>query len=185
MSLTSPLIRTDGHYSALAKVFHWVTVPLLVAALATGFTIGHIADPSKMAFYAIHESLGLTMLFVALMRVAWRGFNPPPPPPAGAPPWMQLAGNMTHALLYAALIFQPLLGFFTTNAFGFPQAGATAYLGFVDLPKFMDANEGLAKVLLTLHSIIGWSLLALIPLHVAAAIFHHAIRRDGTLLRMI
>jgi cytochrome b561 len=181
MSIT----RTDGNYSALAKIFHWVTVPLLVGALATGFVIGHIADPSKLGFYAIHESLGLTMLFVAIARVAWRGFNPPPPAPAGVPALMQLAGNLTHALLYAALILQPILGFLTTNAFGFPQAGATAYLGFIDLPKFMEASEGLAKVLLTLHSIVGWSLLVLIPMHVAAAIFHHAIRRDGTLLRMI
>ena len=181
MSVTYP----DASYSALAKIFHWVTVPLLVAALATGFTIGHIADPSKMVFYSIHESLGLTILLVSIARLAWRRISPPPPLPDHVPKAMRIAAAAVHHTLYAALIIQPLLGFFTTNAFGFPQQGATAYLGFINLPKFMDAWEGLATVLLTVHGLLGWTLLLLIPAHIAGAIFHHAIRRDGTLLRMI
>lgn len=181
MSITRP----DGSYSAVAKIFHWVTVPLLAAALVSGIVIAHVADRSKLMFYAIHESLGLTILFLAIARLAWRRISPPPPLPDHLPRPMRVAATATHHLLYAALIIQPLLGFFTTNAFGFPQQGATAFLGLFDLPKFMDAWEGLAKVLLTMHWIIGWSLLLLIPLHVAGAIFHHAIRRDGTLMRMI
>ena len=181
MSITRP----DGSYSAVAKIFHWVTVPLLVAALASGLTIAHISQASKMGFYAIHESIGLTILLVAIARLTWRRISPPPPLPDHLPRPMRMAAAATHHMLYALLIIQPLLGFFTTNAYGFPQQGATAYLGFIDLPKFMNAWEGLANVLLTLHGIGGWLLLLLIPTHVAAAIFHHAIRRDGTLMRMI
>ena len=175
----------DGNYSAVAKIFHWVTVPLLVTALASGLTIGHIAEPSKMLFYAIHESLGLTILLVSIARLTWRRINPPPTLPDHIPRPMRIAAAVVHRALYAALILQPLLGFFATNAFGFPMQGATAYLGLIDLPKFMNAWEGLATVLITLHAVVGWSLLALIPAHVAGTIFHHAIRRDGTLLRMI
>lgn len=175
----------DGNYSALAKIFHWVTVPLLIAALASGLTIGHIAEPSKMTFYAIHESLGLTILLVAIARLAWRRISPPPPQPDHIPRVMRIAATTVHYALYVALILQPLLGFFATNAFGFPMQGATAYLGLIDLPKFMNTWEGLAKVLITVHAFVGWSLLVLIPAHIAGAIHHHAIRRDGTLLRMI
>lgn len=181
MSITRP----DGSYSALAKIFHWVTVPMIGAALASGFTIKHIAEPSKLTFYAIHESLGLTILLLAIARLAWRRISPPPPLPEHLPRAMRVAAVATHHMLYAALIIQPLLGFLTTNAFGFPMQGATAYLGLFDLPKFMNAWEGLAKILLTMHWLLGWGLLLLIPVHVAAAIFHHAIRRDGTLMRMI
>ena len=177
--------RPDGSYSAVAKIFHWVTVPLLGLALASGFTIGHIAEASKLTFYAIHESLGLTILLIAIARLAWRRISPPPPLPDHLPRPMRLAATAVHHTLYAALIIQPLLGFLTTNAYGFPMQGATAYLGFIDLPKFMNAWEGLANVLLTLHGIVAWVLLLLIPAHVAGAIFHHAIRRDGTLMRMI
>ncbi len=179
------LSRPDGSYNALAKIFHWVTVPLIMLALLSGFTIAHVKDASKLGFYAIHESLGLTVLILALARLAWRRFNPPPALPEHLPRHMRMAAEGTHHALYAALVLQPLLGFFTTNAFGFPMQGATAFLGFIDLPKFMNAWEGLANVLLWLHSLLGWALPVLIAAHVAAAIYHHAVRRDGTLMRML
>jgi cytochrome b561 len=78
-----------------------------------------------------------------------------------------------------------VLGFLATNAWGFPMRGQTAYLGLIDLPKFMAANEGLAGALQGLHSLGGWLLLGFIVLHLGAVVLHQAIRRDGTLLRMI
>ncbi|WP_353211439.1 cytochrome b/b6 domain-containing protein [Rhodovarius sp.] len=181
MSITRP----DGSYSAVAKIFHWVSVPLIVLALLSGVVIGHIKDPSKMGFYAIHESLGLTLLILVLARLACRRFSPPPPLPGDLPGYLRKASAATHHMLYAALVAQPVLGFFASNAFGFPMQGATAYLGFIDLPKFMNAWEGLAKPLMWLHGWLGWLLPVLIAAHVAAAIYHHAIRRDGTLMRML
>jgi cytochrome b561 len=109
----------------------------------------------------------------------------PPALPDHVPPNMKRAANGVHHLLYAALIIQPLLGFFTTNAYGFPLQGQTAFLGVFDLPKFMEAHETLALVLHWGHSLIGWALPFLIAAHVAGAIYHHALRKDGTLLRML
>ena len=66
--------------------------------------------------------------------------------------------------------------------------GATAgvaYLGFIDLPKFMETNEGLAGIVGTAHTIGGWAIVVLLVLHIGAVIFHQAVRRDGTLLRMV
>jgi len=181
MSITRP----DGSYSAVAKIFHWVTVPLIGLALLSGVTIGHIKDASKMGFYAVHESLGLTLLILVLARLAWRWFSPPPPVPEHLPAYMRRLSAAVHHLLYVALVLQPVLGFFASNAFGFPMQGETAYLGFIDLPKFMNAWEGLANILMALHGWLGWLLPVLIAAHVAAAIYHHAIRRDGTLMRML
>lgn len=178
-------LHPDGQYSALAKWFHWTTVPLMFLALATGLTIRFMKDDAKMAFYALHESAGLLILFIAIARLAWRGFSTPPLLPDHIPARMRLAASAVHHALYAALILQPLLGFFTTNAYGFPQQGATAFLGFIDLPKFMDTNETLAIMLHWGHSLIGWSLPFLLAAHIGGAIYHHALRRDGTLLRML
>jgi cytochrome b561 len=178
-------LHPDGQYSALAKWFHWTTVPLMFLALATGLTIRFMKDDAKMAFYALHESAGLLILFIAIARLAWRGFSTPPLLPDHIPARMRLAASAVHHALYAALILQPLLGFFTTNAYGFPQQGATAFLGFIDLPKFMDTNETLAIVLHWGHSLLGWSLPFLLAAHIGGAIYHHALRRDGTLLRML
>jgi cytochrome b561 len=174
-----------GQYGAIAKLFHWVTLSLMLVALPLGFVIQHVKDASKMGFYALHESAGLTILFVALARLAWRWFSPPPSQPNHMPKMLRTASTAVHHALYGMLILQPILGFMATNAWGFPMRGATAYLGFIEFPKFMEAWESLAKILSLLHSIGGWLLVVLIALHVGGALFHHAIRRDGTLMRMI
>lgn len=178
-------LHPDGQYSALAKLFHWVTVPLLALAILTGLVIRFIKDDAKMAFYALHESTGLVILGVAVLRLLWRLMSRPPALPEHIPARMRRVANGVHHGLYAALIVQPLLGFLTTNAYGFPLQGATAFLGFIDLPRFMEAREGLALVLHWAHSLIGWALPFLIAAHVAGAIYHHALRKDGTLLRML
>ncbi len=172
-------------YGAIAKLFHWVTLSLMLVALPLGFVIQHVKDASKMGFYALHESAGLTILFVALARLAWRWFSPPPSQPNDMPKMLRTASTAVHHALYGMLILQPIFGFMATNAWGFPMRGATAYLGFIEFPKFMEAWESLAKILSLLHSIGGWLLVVLIALHVGGALFHHAIRRDGTLMRMI
>jgi cytochrome b561 len=175
----------DGQYGTLAKWFHWLTVPLMAVALATGPIIRFIKDEPKMAFYAVHESAGLLILALALSRLLFRRFSPPPALPAHIPAAMRRAAAGVHNALYAALVIQPVLGFLTTNAYGFPQQGRTAFLGFIDLPKFMEANMTLATVLHWGHSLVGWTLPVLLAAHIGGAIYHHAIRRDGTLLRML
>lgn len=175
----------DGQYSRTAKWFHWITVGLMAIALPMGFVIGHIKDADKMAFYAIHESAGLTILFVALARLVWRLRNPPPPHPAHLPAPMRIGAAAVHHLLYLMLIVQPILGFVATNAWGFPLRGQTAYLGVIHLPKFMEANEALAGTVQALHTYGGWLIAVLLVAHIGGAVFHHAIRRDGTLMRMI
>jgi cytochrome b561 len=174
-----------GSYNSLAKWFHWITVVLLGIAIPFGFVIEHIKDEAKMPFYMVHESAGLTILAVALARLAWRLLNPPPPLPDSIPLPLQRTAAAVHHTLYALLILQPILGFVATNAWGFPLRGETAYLGLIDLPKFMETNEGLAGVVGTAHTIGGWAIVTLLVLHIGGVIFHQAIRRDGTLLRMV
>jgi cytochrome b561 len=172
-------------YNGAAKWFHWVTVGLMAVALPLGFVIKHVKDSDKMAFYAIHESAGLTILLVAVARLAWRWTHPPPPLPESVPAPMRVAAAANHWLLYAAMIAQPVLGFVATNAWGFPLRGRTAFLGFVDFPKFMEQNVPLAEAVQAAHNVLGASIAALLVLHVGAVVLHQAIRRDGTLLRMV
>ncbi|HYF06220.1 MAG TPA: cytochrome b/b6 domain-containing protein [Acetobacteraceae bacterium] len=175
----------DGQYTVVAKWFHWITVGLMAIALPMGVVIKHIKDSDKMAFYAIHESVGLTIFLVAVARLAWRLTHPPPPHPAHLPAPLAFVAETVHRLLYAALILQPVLGFLATNAFGFPMQGQTAYLGLIDLPKFMEANTAIAEPLMTAHRVLGYTIMLLLAAHVGGALFHHVVRRDGTLMRMI
>lgn len=190
MSAAEPIrgvdaLHPDGQYTSLAKWFHWLTVPPLFIALLSGLVIRFMKDDAKMGFYALHESLGLIILFLALARLVWRGLATPPLLPDHIPRNMRLAASSVHHALYIVLILQPLLGFFMTNAYGFPLQGSTAFLGFIHLPKFMEAWEGLAVVLHWMHSLLGWFLIPLLAAHILGAIYHHALRKDGTLLRML
>ena len=178
-------VHPDGQYSQGSKWFHWLTVPPLALLLLSGLTIRFITDEQKMRFYTLHESLGLLMLMLASARLAWRLTHTPPPLSDDIPQVIRHGAGAVHTLLYAALIVQPLLGFFTTNAYGFPQQGATAFLGFIDLPKFMEAAPHLARRLHWIHSIVGWTLFPLVAAHIGGVLYHHVVRRDGTLYRMI
>lgn len=178
----------DGQYSRPAKWFHWITLVLMAITLPVGFVIKYIANEpfaTKLVFYAVHESAGLTVLFVTLARLGWRLANPPPPLPDHIPAVLRLVAATVHWLLYAALIVQPILGFVMTNAFGFPMQGATAYLGVIDLPAVVGENRPLAETLKTLHTWLGYGIVALLAAHVGGAVYHHAIRGDGTLMRML
>ncbi len=175
----------DGEYSRGAKWFHWLTVPMLAIGLLSGLTIRFVNDEARMAAYTVHESLGLLLLIVSAARLAWRLTHQPPPMASGISALERAGANAVHTLLYVLLIVQPLLGFFTTNALGFPQRDATAFLGFINLPKFMDAAPDLASTLHWGHSIVGWALVPLLAAHVCGVLFRHAAKRDGTLLRML
>lgn len=193
-------------YNTVQKWFHWITVGLLLVALPVGFAIKFIlapedailngAEPAAAAFqasanaiksaaYAIHQSAGLLLFAVVLLRLAWRLTHPVPRPAPGMPAVLHTLATAVHHTLYALLLAQATLGFVATNAWGFPLQGDTAFLRLIDLPKFMEANEGLAETLQGLHTLGGYAILGLVTLHVGGAIFHQAIRRDGTLLRMI
>jgi len=178
-------VHPDGQYSRGSKWFHWLTVPPLMLLLVSGLTIRFIADEPKIRFYMLHESLGLLMLMLAVARLTWRLTHAPPPLADHIPLLVRRGAGAVHTLLYAALIVQPLLGFFTTNAYGFPQQGDRAFLGFIDLPKFMDAAPELARTLHWAHSIVGWTLIPLIAAHVGGVLYHHVVRGDGTLFRMV
>ncbi|HUR35924.1 MAG TPA: cytochrome b [Vicinamibacterales bacterium] len=175
----------DGQYSRGAKWFHWLTVPPLAILLLSGLTIRFIGDDAKMAYYTLHESLGLLMFVLASLRLGWRATHQPPPMAEGIGAAERVAAESVHRLLYVLLVVQPILGFFTTNALGFPQQGATAFLGLIDLPKFMEASADLAAPLHWAHSLVGWGLCALVPAHVAGVLRRHVVHGDGTLLRMI
>jgi cytochrome b561 len=175
----------DGEYSRVSKWFHWLTVPMIAILILSGLTIRFIAEEPKIRFYMVHESLGLLVLLLSAARLTWRLTHRPPPMASHLPRFERFGANAVHHAVYGALIVQPVLGFFTTNAYGFPQRDDRAFLGFINLPRFMDANVDLAHTLHWAHSIVGWLLIPMLALHVTAVVYHHAIRGDGTLMRMI
>jgi cytochrome b561 len=135
----------------------------------------------KYLLYDIHESAGVVVFVLALLRLLRRLAAPPAPLPARVPGLFRFAAHANHALLYLVLLIQPVIGFLDTNAWGFPVSWAR----LVELPSPIGKNEAIAPTLSALHWYGAVLLVLLIGAHVCGAFYHGVIRRDGVVQRML
>jgi cytochrome b561 len=170
-------------YTKTAMLLHWLIALLIVSAFTLGLIMTDIPgfSPTKLKYFSWHKWLGVTVLGFAVLRALWRLFNKPPPPPASLPHWQHLAAEAMHMLLYVFIFAVPISGYLFTLAAGIP----VLYLGLFKLPVFMDANPEWKPVLREIHYWLNMSMAAAVALHVAAALKHHFIDRDGILKRML
>ncbi len=170
-----------ARYSGVAIALHW----LVAAALAVTFPLGvYLADLPLSAhrsdLAAYHRWIGVTVFALMSVRLAWRlAHRPPPLPPL--PAWQRRAATAAHRMLYALLFAIPLSGWLSSSAAG----DSTVYLGLWQLPDAVGKDAALAEALKIAHVSLNFMLLALAVVHVAAAIKHHFVDRDGLLARML
>lgn len=170
-------------YSKTAILLHWLIALLIVAAFALGWTMISIPGitPTKLQYFSWHKWIGVTVLGLAAVRLLWRLMRRPPAYPDAMPPWQKTAASLLHGLLYVLMFAVPLSGYFYSLAAGVP----IVYLGVVPLPVLIDPNPELKIVLKQAHLLLTKVLLAIVCVHVAAALKHHFIDRDGVLKRML
>jgi len=173
--------RTDtARYSSVAIAFHWTIALLVIVNLVIG--IGHEAIPALRAWMGAHKAIGITVLALTLARVAWRLTHRPPPLPLGTPAWERVAAHATHWSLYALMLAMPLTGWALVSG---PEATRPlSWFGLFDVPLLPVAGAT-ADAADKVHGLLGWLMLALVVLHVAAALRHHLILRDHVLARMV
>ena len=170
------------HYTRTARALHWLTVALLLFSFGIGISMTRwVADENKVRVYSWHEWVGVTVFGLTAIRLWWRFRHPPPPVPPDIGRAERVAAGVVYTAIYLLLFVQPILGWVTSTAFGFP----VVYLGLVPLPNIVAEDHALAERLAEFHEIAAFSLLGLIALHVAGVLFHHLIRRDAILSRML
>ncbi|MFA5120238.1 cytochrome b [Zavarzinia sp.] len=162
------------------RAIHWSVVALLIALFAIAWSIDFFEPGAlKASVVAVHRSLGLIVLVLAVIRPLARiVIGMPPAEPA--PPLAALAAKALHLALYAAIIVMPLAGWIATNANGYP-----ADIFGIPVPTLTAKDEGLADLAFEAHEVLGNLIVAAVVLHVAAALWHHVILRDNTLRRML
>jgi cytochrome b561 len=161
-------------------LMHWGTLAAIV--LVVGFILireGFDERALRSSLLGLHRSIGLLVFLAAIVRLALRGRYTLVSPPEMAP-LTRLAAGATHVLLYALLLGLPLIGWALTNAGGH----RAALFGFA-LPALIGPDEDLADLLGEVHEGAAWALFALVALHVAAALYHHFVRRDEVLVAML
>ncbi|MFO1294743.1 MAG: cytochrome b [Rubrivivax sp.] len=173
---------TRKHYHPLAIGAHWLTLLLLVAVYALIELRGIFPKGSEVrdVMKTWHDMLGLTVFALVLLRLALRAAFAAPPIVPAPPPWQQRLAAAMHVALYAFLIVMPLLGWLMLSAKGNP----IPFFG-LQLPALLDADKVLGKRLEDVHEAIGNIGFLLIGLHAAAALFHHYVMRDNTLVQML
>ena len=172
---------TAGRYGTVARSLHWLTALLVFLAIPGGLMLMRLKPgPLQDMAFDGHRSLGFVILCLAVVRILWRLIRPAPPLPASMPGWQQFIAHVTHWLLYGLLIAQPVIGWLATNAYG----AAISVFRLFELPVLVGKDEALAKILFGAHTAVGFALAGLVALHVAAALHHGLILKDGVLQRM-
>ena len=165
----------------LAKLLHWATAVAILAMFLIAWWMDALPiGLQKLQAYGWHKSLGMTILAVTLVRLAWRLLNPRPRF-LGRVAWQARASEIAHWGLYACLIAMPLIGWTMSAAANTP----VNVFGLVVLPNPVAPDKALAEVLEAVHEAVAILLLVLVAAHVAAAIKHHFVDRDATLRRML
>lgn len=168
-------------YSATHRALHWIMAAAVITLLAAAIAMNNVAPgPWMNRLYVLHWSLGVLVFPLVLIRIVLRFSNPPLPLPDDIPGWQQRLATANHALLYAILLVNPLLGYLTKSAFG----GPVTFFWLVDFPPVIAKNQALFERLSTAHVIIGFVMIAAIAMHIGAALYHGLIRRDGVFSRM-
>ena len=163
------------HFSPLHRALHWLMAVCIIAMLFIGVGMVSTVRPDYLTLIDIHKPLGLAILALAIVRLIVRVTSGAPRLPADLPEPMKLAAHLSHYVLYAMMIGMPLVGWAMISAGGYP----VTIFGSVHLPALVGQSDGLHALLRTLHVDGAFVFFALILTHLAAALFHALVRRDG------
>ncbi|MEQ1509787.1 MAG: cytochrome b [Sphingopyxis sp.] len=167
----------EDRYSRVARALHWSMGLLIVANLAGGL----LHDVNAELIMPLHKATGIVLLGLALLRIVWRMMHPAPALPADMATWERATASFTHAILYALMVLIPLSGWVMASASRWP----ISFYGLFDVPKFNVIKDSpLAEAAHEGHEIMGYLMIALLVLHILAALRHHFMLKDGMLARM-
>lgn len=178
-------IRSDAtRWGSLARFFHWSIVALILVQATLGLSmVAMKKTPSVIPYYTFHKSLGLTILLLAIARLAWRAFDRRPDGLLTIPRWQALAARAGHALLYGLLFAVPLSGWLFDSASGLRPLD---WWGLIRMPSLTGGPDAQLKEFgQVAHKWLFFSLAAVASGHAAVALIHHFINRDNTLRRML
>jgi cytochrome b561 len=180
--VTNPTRTGAPAYTVTARVLHWVTALVIALMIPLGVMIGNDwGGHLQNSLYGLHETLGALLIPIVLARLGHRLTNPPLHLPQDIPVLQRFAAHMTHVGLYALLLAQPLVGWIAMSASGAP----VTVLGLFALPPIAQENRVFSEQLFVLHGLIGFSIAGLVAAHAGAALYHHVVRKDRILMRMI
>ncbi len=173
-----------SRYSLGAIVLHWLIAVLIALNFAAAWVAESLTKPQHAQVMANHKAIGITVLLLTLVRLAWRAGHRPPPLAESLMAWEVAMARVVHGLIYLLMLGIPLSGWAMHSAFsGGKPVAMFGLIGFPGLP--LAASKALGELFGAIHGNLTTLMLVLLALHVGAALKHQFFDRDGTLQRML
>ena len=176
------IFNTEQGWGTVAKALHWIMALLILTMFVLGWVaVTYPLSPTKLDLFIWHKSIGLSLLGLVCVRLIWRTVNTTPTPPAAVSPLEHTLARLGHATLYLLMILMPLSGYVINSTAGF----GFRFFGWVRVPNLIPANKTWQDIAETVHFILFIVFVAVIVIHIAAALRHHFVRNNNVLARML
>jgi len=176
------LRNTSSSYGLISKIFHWSISLLIISMLIVGFTMTSMENsPDKWELYSMHKATGIVVLSLVSLRFLWRLSNARLDLPTDLPLWQKVASRLTHYLLYVFMFLMPISGALMCILKG----KEINVFSLFTIPALAEKNIPLAHFFNNIHGISAVVFAGLISLHIIAGLYHHFIRKDNILTRML
>ena len=174
---------TVSNWGAVARLLHWILGPAIIGMLAFGWWMNHVAArPDRFFYRSIHADIGYLVALLTVIQLIWRIVNPTPALPDDTPAWQRIAARINHGALYTLTLLVAMLGWAHSGAH---KPDYADWFGLFRVPQITSTDKIAATAYEDRHIWMAYVLLALIVIHVVAAIWHHFVRRDRVAARMI
>lgn len=177
------LKNSEDRYGIVTQLLHWSILALIITQYVLAEKAEDLprASAALLQTLSLHKSFGMTILFLAVLRLIWRFMNPVPKIPSTMPRWQQLGAHFSHFALYALLFVAPILGWLMSSARGF----SVAFFGLFTFPNLVGRDKPLYDFLHEAHEVSAKLIFIIAILHALAALKHHFIDKDNVLRRML
>ena len=172
-------------YSKVAIGFHWLIALMIIGLIIFGLLMTNPNTPNRFALYQLHKSFCICVLILSALRLLWRLGHKPPLLPSGMKAWEIAASKFTHIAFYVIMIGMPLLGWamVSSTELVIPTKIFNT-IPWPDIPG-LPRDNNVSDIFKNLHHWIGKGAIALIALHIGAALKHHFVNKDNVLVRML
>lgn len=169
-------------YSKSYKALHWLIAIVVIGMLSGSFFLGDLPNAMKGTAYMLHKSTGLVILALMLCRLVWIHISGKPDLPDSIPAWQRAASHLVHYGFYLFLLLMPLSGWIMSTA---SDKNPDFFGMFIAKFPGVPVDKQLAGFMNQTHETIAWILIALVILHIGAALKHYFINKDDVLQRML
>jgi cytochrome b561 len=175
--------NTPSSWGSISRWFHWILGLAIIGMIAYGWWMNHFPARADRFFYrSIHADIGYVVLLLTVIRLVWRGANPTPALPDDTPRWHRVFARINQGALYLVTILVAMLGWAHSGA---RTQNYSDWFGLFHVPQITSPDKATADAYEERHIFFAYVLLALIAIHVAAALWHHFVKRDRVAARMV